>query len=195
MGIKMRQYGPSEGPPELGLRAEVVTGTLATAPISSPERTLVRRLIWILAGFLIALVAGVVVASRNDAAARSDVRSVLATSRTSGLVRLQGNVHALGTNRLVLKDATGEIHLSTCPAWYRRLSFGSRERVRVLGHLAPRQLWRANRPTFVVYRIEGDYGMRLTLRQNDGVPVWHRYRDYPGRWLQWEISRELASAS
>jgi hypothetical protein len=153
------------------------------------------RPLWIALSFLIALAGGVKIGFRTVAASPRTVRDVLAEPQARALVRLAGTVRSVGTNQLTLKDSTGEIRLSTCPAWYRPLSFGARERVGVVGHVAPRQLWRANRPTFVVYRIEGEYGTRVRLRQHDGVPVWNRYRDLPGRRLQWENMRDLASAN
>ena len=153
------------------------------------------RPLWITAGVLIALVVGVKTTFITEAAAPRAVRDLLAEPHSSAQVRLEGTVRPIGTNQLTLTDSTGGIRLSTCPAWYRPLSFGARERVSVVGHVAPRHQWRANRPTFVVYRIEGERGTRVTLRQHDGVPLWHHYRDLPGRRIQQEIASDLASAN
>jgi hypothetical protein len=153
------------------------------------------RPLWITAGFLVALTVGLMTAFTADVAAPRSVRAVLAAPNARTLVRLEGTVRPVGVNQLALTDSTGEIRLSTCPAWYRPLRFGAGERVRVVGHLAPRHLWRADRPAFVVYGMEGEYGTRVTLRQNDGVPLWHRYRDLPGRRLRWETERDLTSAN
>jgi hypothetical protein len=166
-------------------------------PAYLPEEMIraIPRIRWIAFGFLLAWTAGVMSAFTADAIPARSIRAVLAAPPSRGLSRLEGTVRSLATNQLALTDATGEIRLMTCPAWYRPLLFGARERVRVVGHVAPRQLWRANRPSFLVYRLEGEYGTRVTLRQNDGVPLWHHYRGLPGRQLQWEIARDLASAN
>jgi len=153
------------------------------------------RNLWIAAGLLLAFTIGVVLVSRTDGTPARSIHALLAEAPSDGLIRLSGVVRSAGTNQLTLTDDTDEIRLSTCPAWYHPLLFGAHERVRVVGHLAPRHLWRAGRPMFVVYNLDSEYGKQITLRLHDGVPVWHRYRELPGRRMQLETARSLASAN
>jgi hypothetical protein len=148
----------------------------------------------LVAAVAVALAAGAVTAFTADFHEPRTIREVIEAAPNRRLVVLEGTVRSPSANRLVLTDSTGEIRLNTCPQWYRPLLFGARETVHVVGHLAAPQTWRNNQPVFLVYRIRGEYGTRLTLRHNDGVPLWHTLRAVPGRQLQGEIAQELAQA-
>jgi hypothetical protein len=126
---------------------------------------------------------------------RIKVAQLAATATNRRLVELEGITRASGPNRLILNDGTGEVRLIVCPQWYRPLSFQPSETVLVTGHLASAQTWRDNLRSFLVYRIQGDLGSRLTLRYDDGVPVWHRYRAEPGKRMFQQLSQEPGVAS
>jgi hypothetical protein len=100
------------------------------------------------------------------------IRDAIATGPGAPAVTLQGRILVLRPNWFLLRDSTGSVLLETCPVWYRWLPLRPGEQVCVQGELAPRGCWHMGRPVFIVHRLQRENGVRMSLRDSEGMPPW-----------------------
>jgi hypothetical protein len=101
------------------------------------------------------------------------IHDAIAAGPGAPSVMLQGRILILRPNWFLLRDSTGAVILETCPVWYRWLPLRPGEQVSVEGELAPRGCWRMGRPVFIVHRLRRENGVRISLRDGEGMPPWY----------------------
>ena len=120
----------------------------------------------------VAITAGVFVERAITNTQIRTIADVQSSHVEGGTVALRGTITFAENNRFILDDGTGQVELSTCPVWYRRIDLHDGDRIVVVGQLMSNPSL-SLRCDFVlsVYKVFRNHEV-IQVRRRPGKPPW-----------------------
>jgi len=104
------------------------------------------------------------------------IRDIKSSDTVGGTVSVRGTISYALDNRFILTDGTGQVEISTCPLWYKRIDLHKGDKVTVTGQVMHNSSFFADCDFILsAYKIFNN-GLVVEVRRRPGKPPWMSYR-------------------